>query len=99
MPITKEMEPKAHVHPGFEFLYVVKGELELRHGEQACRLEEGDAVYFDSNVPHSYQCVGKKPAGAVIVTMFQETAAPMRAAATRTAPGTPNPEQASERDG
>jgi transcriptional regulator with XRE-family HTH domain len=94
MPLTKEIEPRAHMHPGFEFLYVLKGELELHHGEQECRLEEGDAVYFDSNVPHSYQCAGKKPAGAVIVTMHQEAAVPLRAvSATRTVPGTPNPVQ------
>jgi len=28
-------------------------------------------VYFDASTPHSYQCVGKKPAGALIVTMHQ----------------------------
>jgi transcriptional regulator with XRE-family HTH domain len=76
MPPAKDMELRAHMHPGFEFLYVLEGELELHHGEQACKLEFGDAVYFDSNVPHSYQCVGKKPAGAVIVTMYQEAVTP-----------------------
>jgi transcriptional regulator with XRE-family HTH domain len=70
-PLTKEMEPKAHMHAGSEFLYVLEGELELRHGDQACTLEAGDAVYFDSSTPHSYQCAGKKPAGAIIVTMRQ----------------------------
>jgi len=35
-------------------------------------LGAGDAVYFDSNTPHSYQCVGEKPAGAIIVTMQQQ---------------------------
>ena len=70
-PLTKEMEAKAHQHAGSEFLYVLEGELELRHGDQACTLEAGDAVYFDSSTPHSYQCAGKKPAGAIIVTMRQ----------------------------
>jgi transcriptional regulator with XRE-family HTH domain len=74
-PLTKEMEPKAHIHAGFEFLYVLDGELELKHGEQACMLEEGDAVYFDASTPHSYQCAGMKPAGAIIVTMHQAPAA------------------------
>src|ERR1017187_9628738 len=54
VPLTKEMEAKAHMHAGFEFLYVLEGELELRHGEQACMLEGGDAVYFDASTPHSY---------------------------------------------
>jgi transcriptional regulator with XRE-family HTH domain len=82
MPLTKEMEPKAHMHPGFEFLYVLDGELEIRHGDQGCNLEAGDALYFDASTAHSYQCAGKKPANAIIVTMHQAQMAqpiPMRA--------------------
>jgi transcriptional regulator with XRE-family HTH domain len=71
VPLTKEMAPKAHMHAGFEFLYVLDGELDLHHGEQQCLLEAGDAVYFDASTAHSYQCAGKKPAGAIIVTMHQ----------------------------
>ena len=82
IPLTKEMEPKAHMHPGFEFLYMLDGELEIRHGDQAGTLEPGDAVYFDASTPHAYQCVGKKPASAIIVTMHQPPSAhalPLRA--------------------
>jgi transcriptional regulator with XRE-family HTH domain len=83
VPLTKGQEPKAHKHPGAEFLYVLEGELELRHGDRACTLEAGDAAYFDAGTPHSYQCAGKKPAEAIIVTMHQAPAAqspPPRAA-------------------
>ena len=73
-PLTEEMEPKAHVHQGSEFLYVLEGHLELHHGDQISSLEEGDAAYFDASTPHSYRCVGKKPAGAIIVTMHQPPA-------------------------
>src|ERR1035437_7392582 len=66
IPLTTGMDPSAHLHPGFEFLYILEGELALRHGEQQCTLEEGDAVYFDAGTPHSYQCAGKKPAKAII---------------------------------
>jgi len=79
VPLTKDMEPKAHLHPGSEFLYVLEGELELQHGEQQCTLGPGDAVYFDASTPHAYQCAGKKPATAIIVTMHQPpAAAPLR---------------------
>ncbi len=71
MPSTGNAEPKPHMHQGFEFLYVLDGELELKHGEHQCTLQPGDAVYFDAGTPHSYQCVGRKPAGAIIVTMHQ----------------------------
>jgi transcriptional regulator with XRE-family HTH domain len=71
LPPTEDTAPKAHMHAGFEFLYVLDGELELHHGDQASRLDAGDAVYFDASVAHSYQCGGKKPVGAIIVTMHQ----------------------------
>ena len=87
-PLTKEMEPRAHMHPGFEFLYVLDGELEFHHGDQASTLGMGDAVYFDASTPHSYQCAGKKPAGAIIVTMHQ--APPVGPIPLRVA-GTPKP--------
>ncbi len=77
LPLAKEAAPKAHMHAGFEFLYVLDGELELHHGDQKCTLEAGDAVYFDASTAHSYQCGGKRPAGAIIVTMHQAAQGPM----------------------
>ena len=74
LPLENDTEPRAHIHPGFEFLYLLHGELTLRHGEQESTLEAGDAAYFDAGTPHSYQCVGRKPAGAIIVTMHQAPA-------------------------
>jgi quercetin dioxygenase-like cupin family protein/DNA-binding XRE family transcriptional regulator len=71
IPLEKGQESRAHMHPGYEFLYVLEGGLDLRHGEQHCTLEAGDAVYFDASTPHSYSCSGKKPADALIVTMHQ----------------------------
>jgi transcriptional regulator with XRE-family HTH domain len=91
IPLDKNMTPTAHMHPGCEFLYLLDGELELRHGEQACLLSAGDAIYFESSTPHSYQCAGKKPASAIIVTMHQAPPAmPMPLRAARTAPSSAN---------
>lgn len=99
IPQANEAEPKPHLHQGFEFLYVMDGELSIRHGDQEVTLEAGDAVYFDAGTPHSYRCVGKKPAGAIIVTMHQS--APTQAGASvrpfgpapgpRPVPGGPGP--------
>jgi transcriptional regulator with XRE-family HTH domain len=88
-PLTRDMEPKAHIHQGFEFLYVLQGELDLHHGEQTCTLEAGDAVYFDASTPHSYQCAGQKPAGAIIVTMHHAPSMPTRAPRTAHTPANP----------
>lgn len=71
IPLETDAEPKAHIHHGFEFLYVLHGELALRHGDQESTLEAGDSAYFDAGTPHSYQCVGRRPAGAIIVTVHQ----------------------------
>jgi quercetin dioxygenase-like cupin family protein len=85
------------MHPGFEFLYVLGGELALRHGDQDATLGAGDAVYFDSGTPHSYRCAGSKPAEALIVTVHQPSVAqpqPSRqpaSAATRPVQGVPAP--------
>jgi len=104
VPLAKGQEPKAHMHPGAEFLYVLEGELGLRHGDRECNLEAGDAVYFDASTPHSYQCAGKKPAGAIIVTMHQAPQGmpmPPRAAATsQKIPGGPaRPDRAESASG
>ncbi len=89
---NKKIQPEAHMHAGVEFLYVLEGELELRHGSQKFTLESGDAAYFDSGAPHAYRCAGAEPARAVIVTLHQAPAAgpPPAAGTARTAPGEPH---------
>ena len=39
-------------HPGTEFIYMLKGQLEYRHGEHLYLLKPGDAFTFDGDVPH-----------------------------------------------
>jgi transcriptional regulator with XRE-family HTH domain len=72
VPLKKNIEPRSHVHPGYEFLYMLEGELAIRHGEQTSVLEPGDAVYFDASTPHSYRCAGKNAAKAIIISMHQQ---------------------------
>jgi transcriptional regulator with XRE-family HTH domain len=71
IPLPQQVEPKAHVHSGYEFLYVLAGQLSLLHGAQEAVLDPGDAVYFDSGTPHSYRCIGSKSAEAIIVALHQ----------------------------
>ncbi|HEY3991045.1 MAG TPA: XRE family transcriptional regulator [Acidobacteriaceae bacterium] len=75
LPVKKAQEIRPHVHPGFEFLYVLEGELEVRHGETVQVLNPGDGVYFDASTPHSYRCAGRTSAIAIIVTMHQASVA------------------------
>jgi transcriptional regulator with XRE-family HTH domain len=40
VPLPAQVEPKAHMHAGFEFLYVLGGELAVRHGDQEATLAQ-----------------------------------------------------------
>jgi transcriptional regulator with XRE-family HTH domain len=39
-------------HPGTEFIYMLKGRIEYRHGRQTYVLEPGDSLTFRGEVPH-----------------------------------------------
>jgi len=71
LPGKEGCERRAHQHLGCEFLYVLSGVLEVRHGDSTYKLEDGDSVYFDATTIHSYACSGEIPATALIVTLQQ----------------------------
>jgi transcriptional regulator with XRE-family HTH domain len=72
IPSKKPSEIRPHVHPGYEFLYLLEGELEIRHADKTYVIEAGDGVYFDASTPHAYHCMSKTAAVAIIVTMHQQ---------------------------
>jgi transcriptional regulator with XRE-family HTH domain len=39
-------------HPGTEFIYMLQGKIEYRHGQQTYLLEPGDALTFRGDIPH-----------------------------------------------
>ena len=59
---------RPHSHPGVEFLYVLQGTLHLQVAEQEHALEAGDAIYFDSHVPHAYRRAGTRSCCAIVIT-------------------------------
>lgn len=85
LPMKSASNPRSHQHDGCEFLYLVSGVLEVRHGETTHRIESGDAIYFDANTRHSYVCVGSVPAQAVIVSLQHPLAAHSAGSAPRPA--------------
>jgi transcriptional regulator with XRE-family HTH domain len=91
VPLEHPHEAKAHMHPGYEFLYVLEGELTLHHGDIRCTLGPGDAVYFDSGMAHSYFCHGSKAASALIVTMHQPLPQPAVQLRSAFPPAVPRP--------
>ena len=71
LPAKPGREVRAHQHFGCEFLYLLSGELNVRHGETLNLVGPGDAIYFDASTIHSYECAGDTPATALIVTIQQ----------------------------
>ncbi|MEW6443979.1 MAG: XRE family transcriptional regulator [bacterium] len=54
--------PKPSSHDGEEFLFVLEGEMEITLGEHSDVLQPGDAVYYDSKIPHLVACGGGRKA-------------------------------------
>jgi transcriptional regulator with XRE-family HTH domain len=67
-PPTPADRLRPHQHPGGEFLYVLRGTLSIRIGEEEHVLEADDSIYFDSSVPHSYRRTGARACAAVVIT-------------------------------
>lgn len=63
---TASEPTKPHTHPGAEIIYVISGELIVIIDGEDTVLGEGDSVYFDSAVPHSYQRGGDRLCAAVV---------------------------------
>jgi quercetin dioxygenase-like cupin family protein len=68
-----ELEPSGDdtpsVHDGEEFIYVLKGTVGLRLGEESFTLETGDSVYYLSTIPHVLSAEGDR---AVILAVIYD---------------------------
>ena len=56
-------------HPGEEFLFVLKGKMEFLYGDQNITLEAGDAVHFDSSIPHRGRNTGTSESECLVVVV------------------------------
>jgi transcriptional regulator with XRE-family HTH domain len=48
-------------HPGIEFIYMLEGKLEYRHGRNTYLLEPGDSLTFKGSIPHGPERLIKVP--------------------------------------
>lgn len=68
MPMKPE-KLKPHQHSGVEMLFVINGSLSLKIGGEDYSLASGDAIYFDSSMPHYYLRLNKQgTCKALVVT-------------------------------
>ena len=66
-PVAADKQ-QLHQHAGVEFLYMIRGKIDLVIGSDTHTLDTGDAIYFDSSVRHGYRQTGKQASAALIVT-------------------------------
>jgi quercetin dioxygenase-like cupin family protein len=55
-----ETEEERSTHDGQEFIFVLRGKMEVRLGEEIHILEPGDSIYYDASVPHLVKCHGSE---------------------------------------
>ena len=57
-------------HNNEEFLYILEGAIELNFGTgQIYKLEVGDSLYFNANIPHHIDLVSKQPAKWLVMLL------------------------------
>jgi transcriptional regulator with XRE-family HTH domain len=66
-PVQDSSEMVFMNHDGEEFLHVLEGTLEFRSVARVEVLESGDSIYFESDLSHSFRCLGEKAARAIVV--------------------------------
>jgi transcriptional regulator with XRE-family HTH domain len=59
--IPPERERRLRTHAGYEWLYVVSGEMQLILGEHDITMRAGEVAEFDTQVPHWFGPAGDEP--------------------------------------
>ena len=57
-------------HPGTEFIYMLEGEIEYRHGQNTYVLKPGDALTFRGDVPHGPEKLNQVPIKFLSILMY-----------------------------
>lgn len=71
-PVITEQPSALFDHPGHEFLFVLKGKMELVYGKERIKLDTGDAIHFDPSTPHRGQNIGKKECECLVIVIGDE---------------------------
>jgi len=60
-------------HEGLEFLYMLEGSVQYRHGDRLYAMEPGDSLFFDADAPHGPEVLEKLPARYLSIICYPET--------------------------
>jgi transcriptional regulator with XRE-family HTH domain len=69
--VPADTEEERSTHDGQEFIYVLEGVMEVRLGEAIHLIDPGDAIYYDSTVPHLVKCHGNN-AAKILAVLYTE---------------------------
>ncbi len=64
---TNVLQVEANEHIGEEFIFVLKGDVEVRLHDNTDILHPGDSIYYDSTIPHTVTCHGEESATILAV--------------------------------
>lgn len=59
-------------HEGIEFLYMIEGTLDYRHGDSLYLLEPGDSLLFDADAPHGPEGLVELPARYLSIITYPQ---------------------------
>lgn len=62
----------AFQHEGLEFLYMLEGEVDYRHGRKTYRLAVGDSLIFDADAPHGPERLVTLPARYLSIICYSK---------------------------
>jgi transcriptional regulator with XRE-family HTH domain len=65
---ARQSKPSPRVHDGYEWLYVLAGQVRLIIGDRDLVLDVGEAAEFDTRLPHWFGSTGEHP--AEILSLF-----------------------------
>ena len=72
--ITLPLNPKEvpmFKHKGEELLFVLEGKMKFIHGDREFVVEEGDCIYFNSNIEHSAAALGENECKCFLIIYSQ----------------------------
>ncbi|HVX47687.1 MAG TPA: cupin domain-containing protein, partial [Mycobacteriales bacterium] len=75
----RRSEPDPQTHEGYEWLYVLDGQLRLLLGEHDLVLAPGEAAEFDTRVSHWFGAAGNEPVELLVLFGRQGERAHLRA--------------------
>ena len=64
---AKQNDQPLSSHEGEEFIYVLKGKIEIFYGKEKYLLNTGDSIYYDSIVPHDLHAAQNQDAKILAV--------------------------------